>query len=470
MRTFGPPTVKFLCVLALDRFAVAIQTSLRVAQQVDDVVPERQTLGNYQDVMYMAPFTMGGQKFKGILDTGSFDFVLFAKDCQTCGTAAAYDASESPTYKRGKTSQMLAYGSGACRTHQGYDSVSVAGLASADQVFWDATECNMPLLDNAHFQAIVGVGPPGYEATMLKHELTQAHQHLMWWKVPQLKRALSKAESSANLALVDKIHVGTFSTCLGRQPGSPGYWIWNDAKPSMRAGLVTAQVAGEVTWSVKVTSASFVDEAGTETEVGCSGGCGAIVDTGTTLIGVPSAFFNNAFNHINSLGMDCSDLSVFPTFQFKVGDGVLTLPPEAYIAEVPEGSAYSQLLAGLMHTDGPSPFRRHSRMHATRGAVFCQLMLMDMGEHMTVAGPEMILGMSVFREYYTTFDLGAGVGDRTISFSPANENCDPISASEAELNGFRHNRYGIPIGAATRQPNFVNISEIRVPRVLDGRL
>jgi len=463
--------IKCLCFLALCRGIAAIQESLRIVQKHDrqEPAPFRQTLENQQDSMYIADLTVGGQQFKGILDTGSFELVIFGRNCRTCGIARAYNEKLSATYRPGMEHKELAYGSGACLTNDGRDTVDIAGMEAKSQAFWLAFQCQMPLLRAAPFQAIVGIGPPGQPLFMAEEMLAELKSQ----EAPQ--DVLMKAAHEVQIAkgktdLIEKFGVQVFSTCFGRDPGSPGYLIWNDAKPTDQPGLVTAHVPGKITWSVEVKGASFKPPLGGDMiDIACKEGCAAIVDTGTTLLGLDTESYEGIFRYVSRLGKDCSDLSHYPDLHFKIGDGEVVLPPSSYIGEV-FGLA-SDTMGKLMHTERPSPFQNASRLHETGQTVMCQLLVMDMGSLQTPFGPEIILGMSTFREYYVTFDLGTGRDDRSIFFSPANDQCAPMSAEEVALRGDRDKQLGFRTdGGLAVRPNKMDISTFREPRSLDGNL
>jgi len=444
------------------------QESLHIVREHGRLLsPIRQVLDNNHDTMYTANTTMGGQPVQGILDTGSFELVVFGLDCSTCGIARAYDETLSPTYSNGTQDKMLAYGSGSCDTHAGKDKIEIAGLSADNQSFWLASYCQMPLLQTAHFQAIVGIGPPGepvYEAKRKVQDLQQAGASPA--AVDEARREQKIAESNPDL--IAQFQVRTFSSCFGREAGSPGYHIWNDVVPVSGApGVLTAPVVGQITWSIEVKEASFHDSrAQSHTPIACLNGCGAIVDTGTTLLGFDTLSYMDMYNHIAAMNEDCSDLSVFPNLHMKIGDGELILPPKAYIGEVTTYASSSGHLGKLLHAEKPSPFRNATRLHEDGDVVMCQFMVMDMGMYVTSVGPEMIIGMSVFREYYVTFDLGSGVsagpGDRTIFFAPANDECRPANADQ---------QLGVSTAtSASRKPLKIDASKIRVPKTFDGRL
>merc|ERR1719254_437068 len=114
------------------------------------------------------------------------------------------------------------------------------------------------------------------------------------------------------------------------------------------------------------------------------------------------------------MNVGCSDMSVFPDLVMNMGGQEVRLPPESYISAV-VGSASSYVRKVMHLDDRPSPFAQSSALSVQGGGtVNCQLMVMDQGMQQTQLGPQMIIGMPLFREYYSTFDLGTGPGDRTI--------------------------------------------------------
>jgi len=281
-----------------------------------------------------------------------------------------------------------------------------------------------------------------------------------------MAKALKKAKHKLEVAktktdLLDNLSVKRFSTCFGRAPGSPGEMVWNDESPQGQPGVVSVPVAGEVTWSIKIEGATFTEGAKTVAKVGCfEAGCGAIVDTGTTLLGVDSKFYEAVFNAIQDMETDCSDLRKFPDLTFNLGNGkTLTLPPDAYISEV---YGMSKDMKSLWQKHDETPFvderPMNLRTRADGQKVMCQLMIMDMGETMTTLGYQTIIGMSIFREYYTTFDLGKeqnGNG-RTIHFAPATESCEPSYKSNQTAPNLREAMYPV-------RPKQVDASKVKVP-------
>jgi len=478
-----PWLVRALCLLAWSPISLAIQDSLRIleAHRVRSrhfKEPTRQILTNHNDMLYTGTMLLGGEQIEGILDTGSFELVVFGAKCDTCGTAVAYNNKKSCCYQNGKFVKFLAYGSGSCYTEDAFDDVAIAGLTAHGQAFWEATQCAMSLLLHAEFNAIVGLGPPGEPVYEAQVWLANVQQQLISAVGPErshLLDLLEEAKISLKLAesktdLLDSLSVNRFSACFGRDAGSDGYHIWNDVSRDAEAGVVSVPVPGNITWSMKVTGVDLIKQgSGTKVTVGCFENCGAIVDTGTTLIGVHTDMYINVFDYVRTFpGGDCSDLSTFPDLVFNIDGGKqLVLPPSSYISLMSYGGFASEDVKRLLHLDRPSPFMDKRNGNVSFSSTqqnsddgVCMFMLMDMGDIMTALGYQMIIGTAVFREYYTTFDLGSGRGDRTMYFSPANANCEPASEQELAQSNYRS-------GASSSyrsKPRSVDAREIRVPR------
>jgi len=416
----------------------------------------RQTLGNMADMQYFGDIEVGGQPLKAILDTGSFELVVFSTSCPNCGIAAEYNEEASSTFLWGTESQTHSYGSGSCDAKDGFDNVAIGTVTSEKLPLWLALKCDMPLLARASFNAIAGIGPPGQPEYMAKAKMKQLDEIEGRFKqrgeaVPRelevQRAAIEKALEAAKgkKSMLESFGVTTFSTCLGRAPQSAGYLIWNDKTRAGVEGVQRIPVAGNITWGVSLKDWGFHHNRQDES-IGCTEGCGSIVDTGTSLLAVPTPMYEAMVQYIKNLGvsLDCSDLSKFPDLVMTLGGQHLKFPPSAYL-----GSFVGQMnseVEGFVRTEGLGS-----------GTTRCQMLLMDLGPvQQTTLGPMIILGMPFFREYYTTFDLGRGRGDRSIFVSPASDSCEP------ELDGLVSDQR--TYHSLRNTPRTVDLSTVRVPQ------
>lgn len=418
---------------------------------------------NFHDLQYYCNVEIGGQTLRGIFDTGSFDLVVFSKSCRTCGKAPAYSERFSHTFAKGAHTQIHAYGSGSCQTREAQEEVVLGCQKVAGMDMWLAMECQMPLLEEASFNAIVGIGPPGEaehtareavaKARAKEQELRSLGMSVPWTMQQATRRAEELLQTAQQkVTFLQRIGVERFSTCYGRARGSSAWMIWNDEDRMGHPGVKTVPVVGNVTWAVKLENLVFSSPTA-ETKVGCDPSCGAIVDTGTSLLGVPSNVYNMIADTINQNGWtaDCSDLSRFPDLVMHIGGHRFRLPPSSYIA-----SAVGSLNS---HAAG---FVRLDRI-GNRGSP-CQLMLMDLGQQKTQYGPMFVLGIPFFREYYTTFELGGTPAhkSRSLLFSPAGEGCVPNIGEGLKAYATHLNFDDIML----RQ---LDVSKLRVPQWLLNR-
>jgi len=421
----------------------------------------RQVLHNREGLgmEYDADLSVGGQALSGILDTGSYELLVFSTRCASCGDAASlYNASASPTLQRGHLRTMHSFGSGDTWSQLAFEDVELGPMKAERQYFWEVTQA--ALATSGGFQAIVGLGPPSTprrDSLALARRVRglQRRARSQPGRLPEAARARGKEALALPEAppLLESLGVLAFSVCLGRAQGSDGHFVWHDDEPRHQGpgSFATVPVAGEATWGVRLARARLAarGSAGAEdVPLACAEGCGAIVDSGTSLLVVPTPVAERALAELNKLDADCNDLSSLPHLTFELGDEVFHLPPDAYI--------------GVFVGELPSSLQGYAKRHHMPTTYHaCELLLMTM-DVSTQFGPMWILGMPFFREYYTTFDLGKGRGARSLVISKANGGCEPdLTASLQEFARHR-NRHDIT-------PRQVDVSKLRVPHWLTKR-
>merc|ERR1719329_206410 len=102
---------------------------------------------NHGDLAYTATVTVGGQDLEGILDTGSFELLVFSTSCNSCGSVASfYNHSQSRTHERGFLMTMHSFGSGDTQSMLAFEDVSLGPLQVERQYFWEVYEAQLPIL------------------------------------------------------------------------------------------------------------------------------------------------------------------------------------------------------------------------------------------------------------------------------------------------------------------------------------
>jgi len=346
--------------------------------------PYKQTLHNYDNVQYYADFVIGGQEVAGIFDTGSFELLVRSTRCRECvHPTPPYNSNLSSSYVMNGTFTKHVFGSGPCVSMMGYDTVSVGPLEAKGQMFWEITDHHIPVLDTARFAAIVGIGP------------NFAYDH--------------KQDT-----LLMSYGIETFSICLQKESGSPGYLTWGAtlSDETLQRDAAKANVIGKHHWVARMSNVSFLSTPNSSTVDACSEiACAAVIDSGTSLIAAPGQALMQLSEQLPPIKEDCSNLHELPTLRFVLDGTVLELPPQAYVMKVTETEEEEINDIWDLLFFKPKVRKVNQCMPA--------FMQMDM---MSRNGPLWILGMPFFRYYHTTFDRR----NTAMFFSTAGPKCEPL--------------------------------------------
>eukprot|EP00928_Gymnodinium_smaydae_P021567 TRINITY_DN18434_c0_g1_i2.p1 TRINITY_DN18434_c0_g1~~TRINITY_DN18434_c0_g1_i2.p1 ORF type:complete len:541 (+),score=99.48 TRINITY_DN18434_c0_g1_i2:94-1623(+) len=346
----------------------------------------QQTLRNHRNMQYVADLHLGGQQLAGIFDTGSFELVVRSTRCQLCvHPTPPYDHARSSTYTLNGTTKTHVFGSGPCTSVMGYDTAEVGGMVSQHQSFWEILSHEIPVLDQANFAAIVGIGPNfGYD--------------------------------SAENTLLMNFGVDEFSVCLKRESGAEGFLTWGASATShldRRNDFASAKVVGKHHWVTTLTNVTFaegdVDSHLVQAPCGNGHGCAAIVDSGTSLIAAPGAALLQLSQQIPRIKEDCSNLDELPSLRFNLDGLPFELPPQAYVMRITGAILEADDIWDILF------FKPKIRKVDICVSAFTQL------EIHSKFGPVWILGMPFFRYYHTTFDRT----NKAMHFASAEADCTP---------------------------------------------
>mmetsp|Transcript_96180 Transcript_96180/g.206380 ORF Transcript_96180/g.206380 Transcript_96180/m.206380 type:complete len:497 (+) Transcript_96180:68-1558(+) len=394
----------------------------------------RQTMYNFADAQYVSDVIVGKQRITGILDTGSFELVVFSGECKGCGVAAHYLPEFSDTFRKGHLIQQMNYGSGGTTCEEASDMVSIGPFDRKNQTFWNVQQANMPLLDHAAFESIIGVGPVQTAAmqfwTRLEKrtdEITKLLERGDWPSPERLTSVLQDADVgvsvSEGLPMLNTFDCQIFSVCNGYMPGTDGVFVWNDylalEHPDAFVKVDTIQEHPDYfTWSANMTDLALDFPGGDSAHIACENqGCIGLIDSGTSLLLLPALFADRIQAQLsNKLNADCSNLQELPDLTFKLGGKSFTLPPDAYVAKVINDSPkYLEDTLGI---------KSESRMLSAS----CQLMVMTSFESNFI-----ILGVPFLRSYYTTFYLGKTEAERAMYMAPADSMCQPATVQRGKF-------------------------------------
>lgn len=280
------------------------------------------SLKNYMDAQYFGEIGIGSppQIFTVIFDTGSSNIWVPSSKCYfslPCYFHAKYKAGKSSTYTKKGNRCSISYGSGTISGFFSQDNVQVGELIVKDQVFIEATREGSLTFLLAKFDGIVGLGFP----------------EISVGKVPPIW------SSMVDQNLLDK---KVFSFWLNRNAddSNGGELVFGGSDPKHYKGNHTyVPVSRQGYWQFDM--GDFL--VGGKSTGYCTGGCAAIVDSGTSLLGAPTtvvAQINHAIGAEGIVSMECKQI---------VNDyGAMIL--ELLVQQIRPGKICSQL--GLCTFDG----------------------------------------------------------------------------------------------------------------------
>jgi len=334
-------------------------------------------LENYLGVQYIAPITLGQQSLGAVYDTGSFDIMAVATSCAVCKwRGTAYNQVHSSSFSPGPGGrENHMYVSGRVTAKQDFEEVHLGDLASplvAQRMpFWQVmdTDINVWTDQKARFTAIVGLGHAD--------------------RVPD-----QDGNPSGALSLLHRVGTDRFAICLERGAENPGWLTFNPQMPASLESLYrTVPVVGENHWATPLVG--FEIEGWTGNLAG--GKNVAIVDSGTSMMGVPSSVLYEMTDLINTIDSDCKNLEELPDLIFKIGQHSFTLPPSAYVLKVSstisDGTTFNSCIPAFMGVDMQTP-----------------------------EGQVWILGMPFLRSHYTVFDRTA----KQLHIADQGQGCEPV--------------------------------------------
>lgn len=387
------------------------------AHQAEDNYPVIQTLRSDEGMAYYGEITVGGQVQQGIYDTGSFDLVVISQCTRRqrshgrksgepvcCARdscpKAAYSMVLSGNWKKDPDMglQKITYGSGPVTAIQGYEHVELKASDGNHSISDDdvptkvVVEHQIDLFKETDLQAIVGLAPGKFE----ERENRMTH------------------------------HIGMkrYMVCFDQDSKKDGFITWNDKDRSNDPSYVAVPAIGKLFWATKVVDFRLTNSFGSPilagAFTGCQPSCGAVIDTGTSLLSPPKEVIEQISEMLDKGDIkDCSDMSKFPTLSFTLGDKEFSLPPEAYIGEVDEegetteSSLKSARLAFPLlplHSGAKklTPQLNHTlalkEKFPTTGK--CAIMMSEGDpDDGTPWGPMVIFGMQLFRKYAVQFDI-----------------------------------------------------------------
>lgn len=313
-------------------------------------------LTNYLNAQYFTEIQIGtpGQTFKVILDTGSSNLWVPSAECSSlaCYLHEKYDHDSSSTYKKNGTEFAIRYGSGSLEGFVSQDLLTFGDLVIPKQDFAEATSEPGLAFAFGKFDGILGLAYDTISVDKI---------------VPPIYNAISQG-------LLD---APQFSFYLGDTAKSE-----EDGGVCSIGGYDKTKFHGEITWLPVRRKAYWevkFDGIGLGDEYAVLEGHGAAIDTGTSLIALPSQLAEILNAQIGAekswngqYTIDCAARENLPDLTFTFDGYNFTITPYDYTLEV-SGSCIS----AFTPMDFPDPI-----------------------------GPLAIIGDAFLRKYYSIYDLG----------------------------------------------------------------
>lgn len=310
---------------------------------------------NFLNAQYFSEISIGSpeQTFKVILDTGSSNLWIPSSECGSiaCYLHTKYDSSASSTFKKNGSEFAIQYGSGSVSGYISQDTVTIGDLKVKDQLFGEATSEPGLAFAFGRFDGIFGLG---YDTISVNHVPPPFYNMI-------------------DQGLLDE-PVFSFYLSDTADSGKESVVTFGGVDKSHYTGKLTKiPLRRKAYWEVDLESITYGDETA-DLEA-----TGAILDTGTSLITLPSTLadlLNKEMGAKKGFGgqysIECDKRDTLPDVSFNLSGYNFSISAHEYILET-QGSCISTFTP----MDIPAP-----------------------------AGPLVILGDAFLRKWYSVYDLG----------------------------------------------------------------
>jgi saccharopepsin len=309
---------------------------------------------NFLNAQYFSQISIGTppQEFKVVLDTGSSNLWVPSSNCGSiaCYLHSKFDSSESSTYKKNGSEFAIRYGSGSLEGYVSRDTVQIGDLKIKDQLFAEATSEPGLAFAFGRFDGILGLG----------------------YDTISVNRIPPPFYNMIDQGLIDE---PVFAFYLSdTNSGKESECMFGGVNKDLYTGKVTKiPLRRKAYWEVDLDAITFGDQTA---ELDSTG---AILDTGTSLIAMPSTLAELLNKEIGAkksyngqYTVECTKRDSLPDLTFTLTGHNFTISPYDYILEV-QGSCISSFTG----FDIPEP-----------------------------VGPLVILGDAFLRQWYSIYDLG----------------------------------------------------------------
>ncbi|KAJ5235209.1 aspartic endopeptidase Pep2 [Penicillium citrinum] len=310
---------------------------------------------NFLNAQYFSEIEIGTppQKFKVVLDTGSSNLWVPSSECSSiaCFLHSKYDSSASSTYKKNGTEFAIKYGSGSLSGFVSQDTLKIGDLKVQKQDFAEATSEPGLAFAFGRFDGILGLG----------------------YDTISVDKMVPPFYNMINQGLLDEPVFAFYLGDANKEGDNSEATFGGVDKDHYTGELIKIPLRRKAYWEVDLDAIAFGDS------IAELDNTGVILDTGTSLIALPSTLAELLNKEIGAkksftgqYTVECSARDSLPDLTFTLSGHNFTIGPYDYVLEV-QGSCISS----FMGMDFPEP-----------------------------VGPLAILGDSFLRQWYSVYDLG----------------------------------------------------------------
>ncbi|KAL2865762.1 aspartic peptidase domain-containing protein [Aspergillus lucknowensis] len=310
---------------------------------------------NFMNAQYFSEIELGTppQTFKVVLDTGSSNLWVPSSECGSiaCYLHQKFDSSASSTYKKNGSEFSIKYGSGSLSGFVSQDTLKIGDLKVKEQDFAEATSEPGLAFAFGRFDGILGLGFDSISVNGI---------------VPPFYKMIEQG-------LLDDPVFAFYLGDTNKEGDSSEATFGGIDKDHYTGELINIPLRRKAYWEVDLDAIALGDEVADLEDTG------VILDTGTSLIALPSNLAEMINAEIGAkkgftgqYSVDCATRDSLPDITFTLTGHNFTIGPYDYTLEV-QGSCIS----AFMGMDFPEP-----------------------------VGPLAILGDAFLRRWYSVYDLG----------------------------------------------------------------
>ncbi|KAK6202713.1 aspartic proteinase precursor [Scheffersomyces amazonensis] len=275
-------------------------------------------LTNYLNAQYFTEIQLGTppQPFKVILDTGSSNLWVPSQDCSSlaCFLHAKYDHDSSSSYKANGSEFSIQYGSGSMEGYVSQDVLTIGDLVIPGQDFAEATQEPGLAFAFGKFDGILGLAYDTISVNKI---------------VPPVYNAINKG-------LLDSPQFAFYLGDTDKDENDGGVATFGGYDDSLFTGKITwLPVRRKAYWEVSFEGIGLGDEYAELANTG------AAIDTGTSLITLPSSLaeiINAKIGATKSWSgqyqIECEKKQTLPPLTLNFAGYNFTLSANDYILEV----------------------------------------------------------------------------------------------------------------------------------------